>query len=190
MINVNQLRNGTSFEIDGEPFLVLNYEFTKMGRGKADIKVKVRNLNTNAVTVKTFISGNSVQEINLKRKKMQYLYSDVNNGVFMEPETFEQVEIDLDLISEQKAYLSDGMEVQVLFWEESDGQEKPLALELPAKLSFKVKETGPGEKGNSASNVYKSGVLENGLQVKIPLFIKQGEKVIIDTRTGEYVARG
>lgn len=190
MINVNQLRNGTSFEMNREPFLVLKYEFTKMGRGKADIKVKVRNLNTQAVTVKTFTSGNSVKEVNLKRKKMQYLYSDTNNGVFMDPKSFEQVEIDLELLKDQKIYLVDGMEVVVLFWEESGGLEKPLALELPAKLSLKVAETGPGEKGNSASNVYKAGILENGLNIKIPLFIKQGEKVIVDTRTGEYVARG
>ncbi|MCG2692403.1 elongation factor P, partial [Microgenomates group bacterium] len=83
MINVNQLRNGTAFEMDGEPYLVLKYEFTKMGRGNATIKVKVRNLKTQAVTIKSFSSGNSVQDIQLLRKKMQYLYSDLNNRVFM-----------------------------------------------------------------------------------------------------------
>lgn len=184
MINVNQLRNGTAFEMDGEPYLVLKYEFTKMGRGNATIKVKVRNLKTQAVTIKSFSSGNSVQDIQLLRKKMQYLYSDANNSVFMNPVNYEQVEIDNELIAEEKPYLSDGLEVQVLYWEEA-----ALALELPPKLVFIVKETDPGEKGNSVANIYKPAKLENGLNVKVPLFIKQGEKVVVDTRDGSYVAR-
>ncbi len=185
MINVNQLRNGTAFELEGEPFMVLKYEFTKMGRGNATIKVKVRNLNTQAVTVKSFSSGNSVQDIILSRKKMQFLYHDQGGSVFMDPVSFEQVTLEPELISEQKPYLADGMETQVLFWED-----KPLAVELPPKMSFVVQETGPGEKGNTVSNMYKPATLANGLEVKIPLFINQGEPVIIDTRTGTYVSRG
>ncbi len=184
MINVNQLRNGTSFEIEGQPYLVLKYEFTKMGRGNAVIKVRVRNLTTQAVTVKSFTSGNHVQDIGLTKKKMQYLYSDVNSCFFMDPVSYEQIEIDKELLKEQKPYLNDGMEVVVLFWEE-----KALAVELPTKLTLKVKETGPGEKGNSVSNMYKQAVLENGLDIKVPLFIKPGEKIVVDTRSGEYIAR-
>ena len=184
MINVNHLRNGTAFELEGEPYLVLKYEFTKMGRGNATIKVKVRNLKTQAVTIKSFSSGNSVQDIQLLRRKMQYLYSDANNSIFMDPANYEQVEVSNELIKEQKPYLSDGLEVQVLFWEEV-----ALSLELPPKLVFIVKETDPGEKGNSVANIYKPAKLENGLNVKVPLFIKQGEKVIIDTRDGSYAAR-
>ncbi len=188
MLNVNQLRNGTAFEMDGQPYLVLKYEFTKMGRGNATIKVKARNLKTNSVTMKSFSSGNFVQDIQLLRKKMQYLYADANNSIFMNPSNYEQVEISNDLIEEQKPYLSDGLEVQVLFWDSPAG-EAALSLELPPKLVFIVKETDPGEKGNSVANIYKSAKLANGLKVKVPLFIKQGEKVIIDTRDGSYVAR-
>jgi len=184
MINVNHLRNGTAFELDGQPFIVLKYDFSKMGRGNAVIKVKVRNLVNQAVTIKSFSSGNFIQDIKLKRKKMQYLYGDTDQSVFMDPESFEQIEIQNDLIAEQKPYLNNGMEVGVLFWDE-----KALALELPAKLVFSVAETGPGEKGNSVSNMYKAAVLENGLTVKIPLFVKQGEKIIVDTRDGSYVSR-
>ena len=184
MINVNQLRNGTAFEMDGQPYLVLKYEFTKMGRGNATIKVKVRNLKTNSVTIKSFSSGNSVEDIQLLRKKMQYLYSDANNSIFMNPVNYEQVEVGNEVIAEQKPYLSDGLEVQVLFWGEA-----ALSLELPPKLVFVVKETDPGEKGNSVANIYKQARLENGLAVKVPLFIKQGEKVVIDTRDGSYVGR-
>src|SRR3989344_4079386 len=119
MINVNQLRNGTAFEIDGQPYLVLKYEFTKMGRGNATIKVRVRNLNTQAVTMMGFNSGANVDDIQLRRKKMQYLYADADNSVFMDPVSFEQIEIDNELIKEQKPYLSDGLEVQVLFWDPS-----------------------------------------------------------------------
>ena len=176
--------------MDGQPYLVLKYEFTKMGRGNATIKVKVKNLKTNSVTIKSFSSGNSIQDIQLLRKKMQYLYSDANNSVFMDPASYEQVEVSKELIEEQKPYLSDGMEVQVLFWDPSTGSgQVPLSVELPSKLTFIVKETDPGEKGNSVANIYKPAKLENGLNVKVPLFIKQGEKVVIDTRDGSYVAR-
>ena len=185
MINVNQLRNGTAFELEGEPFMVLKYEFTKMGRGNATIKVKVRNLKTGAVLQKTFSSGNSVEEITLKRKKMQYLFSDINQSTFMDPVSFEQIEIANDVLAEAKPYLQEGGEVQVLFWEE-----QALAVELPPKMSFTIKETGPGEKGNTVSNMYKPATLSNGLEVKVPLFVNQGEPVIIDTRSGTYVSRG
>ncbi|MDP4031218.1 MAG: elongation factor P [Patescibacteria group bacterium] len=185
MIDVNQLRNGTAFELEGEPMQVIKYEFTKMGRGNANIKLKVRNLKTGAVVQKTFSSGNSVEEISLKRKKMQFLFSDKNQCTFMDKVSFEQIEIANEVLAEAKAYLQEGGEAQVLFWEDL-----ALAVELPAKMTFVVKETGPGEKGNSVSNLYKTAVLTNGLAVKIPLFVNQGESVVIDTRNGTYVSRG
>lgn len=185
MIDVNQLRNGTAFELEGEPMLVVKYEFTKMGRGNANIKLKVRNLKTGAVLQKTFSSGNSVEEISLKRKKMQYLFSDLSQSTFMDPVSFEQIEIDNEVLAEAKPYLQGGGEVQVLFWEE-----QALAVELPPKMTFTVKDTGPGEKGNTVSNMYKAATLANGLEAKVPLFINQGEKVVIDTRNGSYVSRG
>jgi len=184
MIDVNKLRNGTAFEKDGAAFLVLKYEFTKMGRGKGNIKVKVRNLKTGAVTMMTFITGNKVEQIKLERKKLQYLYSDGNNSVFMDPASFEQIEIDNQVLAEQRNFFVDEMEVDVLFW-----GDKPLSVELPVKMEYTVRETGPSEKGNSVSNMYKPATLDNGLQVKIPLFIKTGEKVKVDTRTGEYMSR-
>ena len=115
MIDVNHLRNGTAFELDGQPFIVMKYEFTKMGRGNATIKVKVRNLQTQAVTIKSFSSGNVIQDISLKRKKMQFLYNDQEGSWFMDPVSFEQAVIDKEVVADQKPYLADGMEVQVLF---------------------------------------------------------------------------
>jgi len=156
-----------------------------MGRGNANIKLKVRNLITGSVLQKGFSSGNNVDEIFLKRKKMQYLFSDQYQSTFMDPVSFEQVEIKNEVLGESKPYLQEGGDVQVLFWEE-----QALAVELPAKLTFTIKETGPGEKGNTVSNMYKPATLDSGLEVKVPLFINQGEKVIIDTRNGDYVSRG
>lgn len=102
----------------------------------------------------------------------------------MDPVSFEQAVIDKEVVADQKPYLADGMEVQVLFW-----VDKPLAVELPPKLILTVKETGPGEKGNSVSNMYKTAVMSNGLEMKVPLFIKTNEAVVVDTRNGEYVSR-
>ncbi len=184
MINVNQLRNGQTFEEDGVPFLVLRYEFTKMGRGTGNVKVKVRNLESGAVTTKTYITGNKVQDIKLNKKKMQYLYQDADNCMFMDPVSFEQVEIAVSILGDQVRFLVDGMKVDVLYWEE-----KPLAVDLPVKMVFEVKETDPGEKGNSAAKVTKPAELVNGLKVRVPLFINPKDKVRVDTRTGEYVER-
>ena len=185
MLNVNQLRNGKTYEEDGTPLQVVKYDFTKMGRGTGNVKVKVRNLVTGSVTTKTYTTGNKVQDIQLIRKKMQYLYNDGASSVFMDPVSFEQVEIDNNLIADQRKFLQDGAEIQVLFWEE-----KALSLELPSKLTFAIKDTDPGAKGNSAANVFKSATLENGMEVRVPLFIKKGEKVVVSTENGEYVAKG
>ena len=184
MINVNQLRNGKAYEEKGEPFLVLKYEFTKMGRGTGNVKVKVRNLNTGSVTIKTYTTGNKVQDISLIKRQMQYLYSDETNSVFMDQTSYEQIEVDNKLIEDQKKFLQDGMEIPVLFWED-----QALSIELPVKMIMVIKETEPGAKGNSATSVFKPAILENGMEVKVPLFITTGEKVIISTDTGEYVSR-
>lgn len=184
MISVTELRAGRTFEEDGEPFVVLKYEHLKMGRGTANIKVKVRNLKTGTVIEKTYISGARVQEISTVKRKLQYLYKDEENFYFMDPKTFEQFEISRDLISDQAPFLREQAMVDVLFW-----SEKPLSIELPPKMEFEVKETGPGVKGNSATNIFKPATLENGLKLKVPLFINQGDKILVDTRTGEYVER-
>lgn len=184
MINVNQLRNGKAFTEDGDPFLVLKYEFTKMGRGTGNIKVKVRNLNSGAVVTKTYTTGNKVQDIQLTRKTMQFLYSDADNSLFMDPVSFEQIEISKKLVGDDEKYLVEGMDASLLFWED-----KPLSIELPTKMTFEVAQTDPGEKGNSAAKVLKPATLSNGLIVNVPLFINMGDKVVVDTRKGEYVER-
>jgi elongation factor P len=184
MITVQDLKNGTTFELNGEPFIVLKYEHIKLGRGTANIRVKIRSLKNGKVAERTFINSARVEEIQTSKKKMQYLYSDGKSFIFMDPASFEQVSISSEILGEASRFLKEGMEVQILFW-----GEKPLWAELPPKIEFVVAETVPGVKGNTASNVYKPATLENGYQVKIPLFINQGDKIRVDTRTGEYVER-
>lgn len=184
MISATELRAGRTFQEDGQPYLVLKYEHTKMGRGTANIKVKVKNLKTGSVTEKTFISGARVEEILTQKKKLQYLYSDQSSYYFIEPKSFEQFTIPVKLLREQVDFLKEGIEVNILFVEE-----EPVSVELAPKMKFKIKETGPGVKGNSATNIFKPATLDNGMKIKVPLFIKTGEKIWVDTRTGEYVER-
>lgn len=184
MIVVTELRAGTIFEESGNLLQVLSYEHIKMGRGSANIKVKVKNLRTGATTEKSFINGAKVNDVIVFKRDLQYLYKDINNAYFMNPQTFEQVEIPLKLIENDIYYLKDGENVNISFL----GNE-PLSVNLPPKMVFVVNETASGVKGNSATNVFKEALLENGLKVKVPLFVKDGDKVRIDTRTGAYTEK-
>src|SRR4030042_931758 len=146
MISVTELRAGKIFKEDGQPYLVLKYEHTKMGRGTASIKVKVKNLKTGSVTEKSFISGARLEEISTFKRKLQYLYQDQSSFYFMDPKGFEQVEIPASLLKERKDFLKGEELVDILFVEG-----EPVLVELAPKMKFKVKETGPGVKGDSAT---------------------------------------
>ncbi|HSW47590.1 MAG TPA: elongation factor P [Candidatus Saccharimonadales bacterium] len=183
MISVTELRAGTTYIEDGQYLTVLSYEHIKMGRGSANIKVKVRNLKTGATTEKGYTNGAKVTDIPVVKKDMQYLYKDDTEVFFMNPITFEQVSIPINLIPEN-AYLKEGDTFPVSFIEG-----KPLSVLLPPKMVFKVIETSPGAKGNSATNVFKEATLENNIKTRVPLFIKVGEMIRVDTRTGEYTEK-
>ena len=184
MLNVTDLRNGTTFQMDGAPYLVLRYMHTKMGRGTANVRVEARNLKSGRIEEKTFMSNARVENAPTTKKKMQYLYSDAENSVFMDPVTFEQVEIPLKIAQESVRFLKDGETADVMFW-----KDEALSVEVAPKVNLTVKDTGPGVKGNSATNIWKPATLENGIIVKVPLFIQGGDKIRMDTRTGEYVER-
>jgi elongation factor P len=184
MIPVTGLRAGTTFLLDGQPYKVLQYSHIKMGRGNATIKVKIKNLINGAITEKSFASGAALAPVNTTKRSLQFLYQDNENAYFMDPVTFEQIEIPKEVLSRELVFLKEGETASILFWED-----KPLSIELPPRVTLKVVETDPGIRGNSATNVYKQAQLENGLLVKVPLFINPGDKVRIDTRTGEYVER-
>ncbi len=183
MIPVQDLRSGTAFEEDGQIFQVISYEHIKMGRGSANIKVKVRNLRSGSITEKSFISGAQVAPAQLQNREYQFLYKDEENAFFMDPQTFDQQEVSLKKLHGHE-FLQEGMTVVVQFYDD-----EALGMQLPPKITLKVSETAPGVKGNSASNVYKDATLENGMKVRVPLFINVGDEVVIDTRDGSYTRR-
>ena len=188
MIQANDLRNGTTFLSDGQPYKVIKYTFIKMGRGGATVRVKARNLLTGAVEDKSYSSAVKLDDVSTKKIELQYLYKEGDNAVFMNPTSYEQVEIPTSAVEEELPYIKEGQTAVVFFWD-NDGKEIPLSIDIAPKVTLKVAETVPGVKGNSATNVYKDAKMENGLLTKVPLFIKVGDKVRIDTRTGEYVER-
>lgn len=183
-LNVTDLRNGTFFKEGNNILQVLIYEHVKTGRGSGNIKLKVRNLRTGSTTEKSFITGARVEEADVAKKKAQYLYRDGDNFNFMDPVSFEQFSISSQVVGGQGKFLKDGLEVTLIV-----SESEALGLELPMSLVYTISETGPSEKGNTVSNVYKEAVLDNGLVVKVPMFMGVGEKVKIDTRSGEYIER-
>lgn len=184
MIEATNLKSGTTFLLDGKPYQVVKYTHQKIARGGGTVKLSVRNLATGALEEKRFNSSVKVEDIITLKKSLQFLYKDASNAVFMDPKTYEQVEIPVSLIKKEIPYMKEGGNVNVLFW-----NEEPLSVEISPKVTLKVTETAPGVKGNSAANIYKAATLENGLKVKVPLFIKAGDKVRVDTRTGDYMER-
>lgn len=184
MLSVTDLRPGVTFEEDGHILKVLTYEHIKLGRGSASIKVRVKNLRSGSVIDKSFINGARVKEANLLKKKYQFLYKDAHTSHFMDEETYEQIAVPLAKLGDDVSYLKEGMSISLLAF-----GDEPLALEIPSKMEFTIAETGPNVKGNSATNIFKDAILENGLKVRVPLFAKVGDRILIDTRTGEYSER-
>ncbi len=183
MISVTDLRAGTTYQEDGNFLTVISYEHIKMGRGSANIKVKVRNIKSGTIVEKSYINGAKVQEVAVTKKDMQYLYKDDEFLYFMDPMTYDQVSIALKVVPDH-IYLKEGESFNVSFL-----QGEPLSVNFPPKMTFRVVETAPGVKGNSATNVFKEAILENGLKTKVPLFIDTGELIKVDTRTGNYAEK-
>ena len=184
MLNSTDLKNGVTFLSNKAPFRVLKYSLIKMGRGGAIVRVSAKNLLTGTIESITYSSNVKVEEVSTRKKKLQYLYSNGSVTTFMDPKTYEQTEVLVEVIKDELPYVKEGESVDLLFWDE-----KALSCEIPPKVVMKVVDTPPGVKGNSASNVYKDAVLENGLKTKVPLFINNGDLIRVDTRSGSYVER-
>ncbi|MCL5438737.1 MAG: elongation factor P [Patescibacteria group bacterium] len=183
MISVTELRSGSVFEDSGQIFQVLSYEHIKMGRGSANIKVKVRNVRSLAVTEKSFINGAKVKPVTINKRDLQYLYKDSDSAYFMDSQTFEQLDISLSRLSGHE-FLKMGENFSVSFL-----GDEPLYLNLPPKMEFKIIEAEDAVKGNSVTNIFKNAVLESGTRIRVPLFIKVNDKILIDTRDGTYSAK-
>lgn len=184
MINATDLKNGIAFKYFGKPYKVIKYNLIKMGRGGATVRVNAKNLENGSTNELAFSSNLSFDEVNLEKKKLQYLYKDAKTVFFMNPNTYEQIEVPLSILGDEVLYFKEGENVDVLFMDD-----KALSADLPPKVILKVDQTDPGVKGNSATNIYKPATLENGINLKVPLFVNTGDRIVVDTRTNEYVER-
>jgi elongation factor P len=184
MISVTELRAGKTFQIAGVPYQVIEYKHTKMGRGTATIRVKVRQLADGSVGEKTFGSGAKVEPIETQFKTVQYLYREGENFYFMDPASFEQFSLSKKVFWGKEKFLKGLQVYKILFWDE-----QPLAVEFPLFMIFEVIQTSPGVKGDSVTGSFKPATLDSGLVVRVPLFIKPGDKIKVDTRTEEYQER-
>ncbi len=184
MIDVNDLRKGVIFDLDGSLYRVLEYAHHKPGRGNAIIRIKARNIRTGSTIEKTFSSGDRVQDVRLDYQNVQYLYNDGDTYYFMNAETFEQPGIPKSLIGEASGFLKEGMEVKLTFF-----QTEPLDIELPTSVDLKVVQADVAVRGDTATGVTKKVTVETGASVDVPIFVKEGDVIRVDTRTGSYVTR-
>ena len=184
MIDVNELRKGVIFELDGTLFRVLDFTHHKPGRGNAIIRIKARNVRTGSNIERTFNSGERVQDIRLDYQNLQYLYQDGDLYYFMDPETYEQPAIPASLIGDYAGFLKERMEVKLTFY-----QNEPLDIELPTSVDLKVVQADVAVRGDTATGVTKKVVVETGASVDVPSFVKEGDTIRVDTRTGDYVTR-
>lgn len=184
MLNVTELRAGTTFKDNQGIWEVVKYSHTKMGRGSATIRIKVKNLKNGVVIEKTFTSGQKVDEADISKRKGQFLYATVGDIIFMDNTSFEQFNLPKSVASGKEKFLKEGDTYELLVVED-----QVLSIDIPKLVTLKISDTGPAVKGDSVSSVTKDAVLENNLSVKVPLFIKVGDKIKVDSRSGEYVER-
>lgn len=184
MIDVNELRRGVTFTLDGDLFRVLEYHHHKPGRGKATIRVQVRNLRTGATREMTFNSGDRVEDIRLEARMVEYLYSDGEFLHFMDISTFEQPQLRTEIFGDDVLYLKEGLQLKLSFYEG-----EVIDYELPTTVDQEVVEADVVVAGDTATGVTKSVTTETGLKVTVPQFVETGDVIRVDTRTGEYVTR-
>ena len=184
MISSNDFRPGTTIEYDGAIWRVMEFLHVKPGKGAAFVRTKLKNIRTGAVKEQTFRAGEKVSPARVETRKMQYLYTDGEMFTFMDNETFDQLNVPASLMEDEVKYLLENMECQVMIYEE-----QAIGVELPNTVVLTVAETEPGIKGDTAQGGSKKATMETGAVVNVPLFIEIGEKLIIDTRNGEYVSR-
>lgn len=185
MISTNQLKNGTHIEVDGTVFKVLDFQHVKPGKGGAFVRTKLRRVADGASLDKTFRAGEKFRPIRTETRKMQFLYADGSDAHFMDLETFEQMSVPETRLVEGLRWVLPSQDVEVLYVDE-----QPSDLQVPSSVEMAVAATEPGVKGDTASGGGdKPATLESGVQVRVPLFVNEGDKVRVDTRSGSYIAR-
>lgn len=184
MISAGEFRNGVTMEYEGAPYVILEFQHVKPGKGAAFVRTKIKNLKTGAVLEKTFRPTEKMPRAHIERQDMEYLYNDGDLFHFMNSATYEQIAINADEVGDALKFVKENEVVKILSY---DGQ--VFGIEPPLFVELKITETEPGFAGNTAQGATKPAVLETGAQIQVPLFINQDEVVKIDTRTGEYLGR-
>jgi len=185
VISTNQFKNGTHIEVDGKVFRIMDFQHVKPGKGGAFVRAKLRRTEDGAVIDKTFRAGEKFRPIRTETKKMQYLYDSGDAQVFMDSSSYEQHELQADVTGEEMQWVRPNDEVDVLFVDE-----RAAGVQIPSAVDLAITETQPGLKGDTASGGgTKPATLETGVTIEVPLFIEEGEKVRVDTRSGAYVSR-
>jgi elongation factor P len=183
-VDTSQFRNGLKVEIDGEPYVMIYFQHVKPGKGGAFVRTKIKNLRTGRVLERTFRSGERLDEAEVEDKRMQYLYQDGEQFIFMDQESYDQIPFTAAQLGDARKYLKENLDVEVVFW-----RGKPINIELPPFITAVVSQCDPGLKGDTASGATKPATLETGAVVQVPLFIREGESIRVDTRTNVYVER-
>ena len=184
MIYASDFRKGMTFEVNGEPHVVLDFQHVKPGKGAAFVRTKYKNILSGATREEAFNPDDKFPKAHIETKKMQYLYNDGELYYFMDPESYDQVPIQFDLVEDAIKFMRENDEATVKFFQGS-----PFIVEAENFVNLEVIDTEPGVKGNTATNVTKAATVETGAVVQVPIFIETGEKIQIDTRTGEYLGR-
>ncbi len=183
MISTSDFKNGITILYENQLYRILYFQHVKPGKGSAFVRTKLKDLGTGAIIDKTFRAGEKMEQAILETKKMQYLYKDEYYN-FMDTKTYEQVQLNRNLLEDQKEYLMENMELMVVFY-----KGKPISIELPVTIESRVVKTEPGVKGDTVSSSFKPAEIETGAKVMVPLFVNVGDTIKIDTRTGEYITR-
>lgn len=185
MANTSDIRNGLCLNYNNDIFTIVEFQHVKPGKGAAFVRTKLKSLTTGRVLDNTFPSGHKIDEVRVERRKYQFLYKDEMGYNFMNNETYDQVSIKEEML-ERPNLLKEGTDIEILFHAEKD---IPLTADLPAHIVLEVSYAEQGVRGDTATNVTKNATLETGAEVKVPIFINTGDKIKIDTRTGEYLER-
>ncbi len=183
-VSTNDLKNGMTLDFEGTLFQVVEFQHVKPGKGGAFVRTKLRNVKSGAVVERTFNAGVKVGLAIVERKQMQFLYADGADYVFMDLESYEQLQVSSETLGEAAKYLTEGGEAQVAT---HDGV--PISVDLPASMILTITTTDPGVKGDTRTGGLKPATLETGLVVQVPLFVEEGERIKVDTRSGEYIER-
>ncbi|QGG46565.1 elongation factor P [Heliorestis convoluta] len=184
MISSNDFRTGTTIELDGDAFQVIEFQHVKPGKGAAFVRTKLKNIRTGGVVERTFRAGEKVPKAHMERRTMEYLYNDDDSYTFMDMENYEQTTLQKEQIEYEIRFLKENMQVHILTWKGN-----LMGVELPNTVELRVVETAPGVRGDTAQGATKPATLETGAIVQVPLFINENDVLIIDTRNGAYVSR-